>query len=177
MYKGEIDICAEPLDEASDPEARERFCLLAELYALADIILDDKSLRNAVVDAVLDLEGKTGHQPSFEAIQYAYDHSSGTNPLCRLLLDNALAATHPDWLRSVWNELPDIYLQALVYGWAKASFDKTITYQSSAERPRCQYHEHDAEVLVGDACAVAEEAAVTKALTPKAKKRFVRSRA
>lgn len=152
VYTGEIDICAEQLDESNDPEGRHRFYLLAELYALADAVLNDKVLRNAIIDAILDFEGKTGYQPAFSTIVHAYENCSGATPLCRLLLDNALAATHPDWLKSVWNMLPEAYLQDLVYGWALASCDKNITYHGSAQRPRCEYHEHDDEVPPGETC-------------------------
>lgn len=170
VYNGEIDICAEELDETNDPEGRNRFYQLTELYALADVTLDDKNLRNTVIDAILDLENKTGYQPAFSAIKHAYENSPGATPLCRLLLDNALAATHPAWLNSVWSMLPEAYVRALMHGWAHASCDRKITYQSSVEHPRCRYHEHDNEVLVSGFC---DGPGKTMALKLSAKKKAV----
>ncbi|CZT21437.1 uncharacterized protein RCC_07300 [Ramularia collo-cygni] len=162
VYTGEIDICAEPLDEASDPEARQTFYQLAELYSLADVTLDDKALRNAVIEAIVNLEEKSGYQPSFAAIKHAYENSSGTTPLCRLLLDNALAGTHPDWLRVVWNELPEEFITSLMYGWAQASCDKAVSYKSSTEVSKCRYHEHDADVPPTKDCVGKEEAVIVQ---------------
>lgn len=166
VYTGEIDLRAEQLDEANDPESRHLFHQLAELYALADVTLDDKALRNTVIDAILDLEGRTGYQPAFSTIQHAYDNSPGTTSLCRLLLDNALAGTDPDWLHFVWDELPETYLRALMHGWALASSDRTVTYLRSAQRPRCEYHEHDDEVTYGDTCGGKGKAMVVKLKVP-----------
>lgn len=166
VYTGEIDICAEPLNYDADLEAR--FLQLAELYTLGDVVLDDKALRNAVIDAILDLEDRTCCEPDLDIIKHAYDNSSGKTTLCHLLLDNALACTPPGWLKGLWCKLPEAFVQALACGWAQQSCNKEIIHRSSMDRPRCDYHEHDDEVPADGPCGA--NTAASKPYSKKQKK-------
>ncbi|KAK4501393.1 hypothetical protein PRZ48_007202 [Zasmidium cellare] len=145
-HHGNLNLIVEHLSED------KLFELLTNLYILADV-LDDKPLRNAIMDHILL---SPTHLPDASTITLAFANLPETSSLCRYLIDEALSGTtHPEWLKENINELPTGYVDALLFGWAKGAFEKGAVREHPGVIVKvapCTYHEHDGEVLPGEGC-------------------------
>lgn len=111
---------------------------LAELYTIADR-LDDRGLRNAIIDSILNDSDRSQLGPTVSAIQIAYSATAAGSMLRKLMVDYLLRS--PDehrksWLEATRESLPDDFI-----------FDIALSAGAEPESPslgsRCEYHEHE----------------------------------
>ncbi|KXT12890.1 hypothetical protein AC579_10465 [Pseudocercospora musae] len=165
VYKEVVDITLVDTSDAQDKTGHSRFEVLFKLYILADQ-LDDTILRNATVDRISDVEKATAYRPGDGLINFAYEKTAGNNMLCKFLVDDALSGTEPGWFRSVYEELPQMFVQELSVGWAKASWDKSVSYKRPQDVGKCTYHEHGDDAPKDESCA-GDEPSKNSAMTAK----------
>ncbi|KAM3417444.1 hypothetical protein BST61_g5690 [Cercospora zeina] len=181
VYSGNIFITKNGGEEEhtndNDPDATMRFQVLVQLYALANY-LQDINLKNKIIDYLLGAQSLLVHGATPTSISLAFEtspetHSSSSSTLCRLLTDTYLSSCNPKFLEESWNDLPMVFLGSLALGWAKATWDKETVYDHPSAAARCEYHEHDEEVLVEESGSCGIVPAVVGKAMPK-KKEVVR---
>ncbi|KXT02239.1 hypothetical protein AC578_5104 [Pseudocercospora eumusae] len=165
VYKDVVDISLVDSSDVQDKTGGARFEILFKLYILADQ-LGDTILRNATVDRISDVEKATAYRPGHELIKLAYEKTAGNNMLCQFLVDDALSGTEPEWLRSVYEELPTVFVKELSLGWAKASWDKSVSYKRPQDVGKCTYHEHGDDAPKSESCTE-DELSKNSPVTPK----------
>ncbi|EME42980.1 hypothetical protein DOTSEDRAFT_24976 [Dothistroma septosporum NZE10] len=164
VYSGQISDHATTADssspESSEAEhARRRFMLLGDLFVLGDHI-EDKGLRNSVIDVLLDTSGKTGSAYTRTLIERAFEETQENSALCRYVVDSALAYMSQEWLETNYDFLPALFLKRVMLGWANSTVDKGPKHKLPLDMPTCTYHEHDEEMPRDESCRASSVSAV-----------------
>ena len=110
-------------DEDGDSEYLE----LVKSYALGEKILDPR-FQNAVIDAILEkstTETRDGsrYYPPGDAIQYAFNNTPESAPICKLLVDIYAREGESSWLEgSYWRDDQSNIPQPFLLGLASSLF-------------------------------------------------------
>lgn len=156
VYTGEIELPTISTEDQPPEEVKRssqhRFEFLIKLYVLANL-LEDKALRNTVMDKLQDTRDELHSCPGTNCIEMAYSGTHDTSSLCRWLRAEFLSGTDPKWLETAWPQLPAAFITALMLGWAQSSWDESTVNTRPAHMPKCIFHEHDDEVPMDDFCA------------------------
>lgn len=116
---------------------------LIDAYALADMLLDSHS-KNAILTYLIEVNRSTKKYPGWKATHIAYESTTATSPLRRLLVDFVVkAADHKlDYYEQKLDTFPhqfvvDLSLQLM----RLRKEEKSAVHPKNA--PKCTYHEHD----------------------------------
>lgn len=112
----------------------QRFVELISFYVTADR-LDDKALRNAIINAIMYIMKVSNSGPDFAPLSKAYQCTPETSTLRKLLLDWYRCCTNASWLKENRKRLPDDFIFDLAY-------TRKEKCDSSPWADRCTYHEH-----------------------------------
>lgn len=179
VYSGNITPkfhSSEDITEETDPTGRHQYHCLAKLYVLADM-LQDTAFKNKLINMLLDLIRIKGGSPFVVTIDLAFKSSRHDGALCTLLIDSFVAKTDPVWLNDVYSDLHPAFLQALMVGWAAATWESKAMIQGPEQGDPCKYHEHDEDAPIEGSCwKMPGKVAASKAVkeTPRKGKRSAR---
>lgn len=147
MYTGEV-VVMEPEEAAKDQRNENQNERLAKLYVLGDY-LQCIGLRNATIDAIIQLQRTTGTIPGQAAISIAFTSTPENCTLQKLLTTYGLNTQDVGWLEKSKTDLPTAFLYALVHGRMLNKNEKTLL---PAYSDRCKFHQHDEELPKGPSC-------------------------
>ncbi len=86
---------------------------LVELYA-AGVILGDVKLRNATVDAIINICTTSASFPNYDSVTSAYENTPASSPLRLLFIDYYLHALCPAYMETHGHKLPFQFLLDVV---------------------------------------------------------------
>lgn len=137
IYSSEVDVPDVDKPGTAGSVARRQ---LAALYILADH-LDDKSLRNAVVDEYLTSSRDASSGPGPNTVKLVWSETPDNCKFRNLVLD-FFVTRHDNgiWLERDRDNLPAAFYCDLALAFARAG-EKTKPTQAA----KCTYHEHDEE--------------------------------
>lgn len=140
IYTGNIVVVnAEEVTEEEAKDGSSRYLALAELYVLADH-LDDIHLRNAVIDAIVDLRMAIGRCPPPKVPAVAYKETPEGSNLRKLLTDYYTSCNDVKWFKENGSTLPQGLMVDIVVR------HKQPPLPIHDRLRKCDYHEHNDEV-------------------------------